>query len=99
MSCYEGLRGVEKVCQSTENREMTQGHHEQLSNFPCEYPLAMRNQSWKERELWIRLSQMRHGHWPHVDFGLRKSVGGKTGEDMDQGIAGRSVAGVLQSHM
>ena len=51
------------------------------------------------RELWIRLSQMRHAPWPHVDFGLREGVGGKTGEDMDQSIAGRSVSGVLQPHM
>ena len=38
---------------------------------------------WQVRELWIRLSQIRHDHWPHVDFGLREGVGGKTGKDMD----------------
>ena len=42
---------------------------------------------------------MRHDHWPHVDFGLREGVGGKTGEDMDQSVSGRSVAGVLQPHV
>ena len=52
-----------------------------------------------ERELWIRLSQIRDGYWPHLNFGLRKGVGGKTGEDMDQSIDGRSVSGVLQPHM
>ena len=52
-----------------------------------------------QRELWIRLSQIRHGYWPHLNFGLCKGVGGKTGEDMDQSIAGRSVSGVLQPHM
>ena len=52
-----------------------------------------------QRELWIRLSQIRHDHCSHVDFGLRKGVGGKTGEDMNQGIAGRSVSGVLQPHV
>ena len=51
------------------------------------------------RELWIRLSQIWHDNWPHVDFGLRKGVGGKAGEDMDQSISGRSVASVLQPHM
>ena len=53
----------------------------------------------RKRELWIRLSQIRDGYWPHLNFGLRKGVGGKTGEDMDQGIDGRSVSGVLQPHM
>ena len=51
-----------------------------LGLLPAPFLANLASLSWRERELWIRLSQIRHDHWPHVDFGLCEGVGGKTGE-------------------